>query len=192
MITSFARESPISRASRCVPPEPGIMPSPISGSPSCASSVQTRKSQASASSRPTPRQKPRIAHTTGFGQRSGAATFQCRRDRCSGCFSMKPGMSPPAVNALSPAPVRTMTCTFVSAPSSANSAASCSRAAIDTRFIFSGTSSVIVATLRASSRSTRKPSYSVTSPPSRAAPGAGSCRTGSSAARRRSGTRVGA
>jgi len=71
---------------------------------------------------------------------------------------MNPGMSPPAVNALSPAPPRTMTRTPSSPPRSANAPASWSRAAMLIRFIFSGTSSVIVAMPLSASRSMWKPS----------------------------------
>ena len=58
MMMSFARPSPTSRASRCVPPEPGIIPIVASGSAICMSSAAMRKSQASASSRPTPKTYP--------------------------------------------------------------------------------------------------------------------------------------
>ena len=48
-----------------------------------------RKSQASDSSKPTPKQKPRLAAITGFAQRAGAAMFQASFDTCSGVASMK-------------------------------------------------------------------------------------------------------
>ena len=54
MTMSLARPSPTSRASRCVPPEPGIIPIVASGSAIWMSSAAMRKSHASASSRPTP------------------------------------------------------------------------------------------------------------------------------------------
>ncbi len=96
-------------------------------------------------------------------------------------------MSPPAVNC-PPAPVSTTKRTVSSRSSSAKSAESWSRASIDTRLNFPGTSSVIVATPRSPSRSTRKPSNSVTPAPScrfrRAGPCAGSSPMRSSGARR--------
>ena len=52
----LARERPISRASRCVPPLPGIMPSFTSGSANSLRAVASRMSQDSAISRPTPKQ----------------------------------------------------------------------------------------------------------------------------------------
>ena len=98
-------------------------------------------------------------------------------------------MSPPALNALSPAPVTTIARTASSAPSSSNSDAISSRAPSGTRLSFSGTSRVIVTTPRSSSRSTRSKPLSPYSPdvtPVRsplAACGAGSCPTGSSGGR---------
>src|SRR5438105_3352879 len=54
-----------------------------------------RKSQASDSSKPTPKQKPRLAAITAFAQRAGAATFQASFDTVSGRASRKPLMLPP-------------------------------------------------------------------------------------------------
>src|SRR6516165_9514313 len=54
-----------------------------------------RKSQASANSKPTPKQYPRLAAMTGLRQRAGAAMFQARRETCSGEASRKPAISPP-------------------------------------------------------------------------------------------------
>ena len=54
-----------------------------------------RKSQASESSKPTPKQKPRLAAITGLEQRAGAAMFQASFDTFSGRASMKPLMLPP-------------------------------------------------------------------------------------------------
>src|SRR5215467_15732594 len=54
-----------------------------------------RKSQASANSKPTPKQYPRLAVMTGFRQRAGAAMFQARRETCSAEASRKPEISPP-------------------------------------------------------------------------------------------------
>ena len=54
--TSLVRAIPIIRTSRAEPPEPGIMPMRCSGSASSAVSETMRKSQASDSSNPTPKQ----------------------------------------------------------------------------------------------------------------------------------------
>src|SRR5882762_7905483 len=54
------------RGRRCVPPEPGRMPSLTSGSPSCDLGSAMRKWQARASSRPPPSAKPPIAATSGL------------------------------------------------------------------------------------------------------------------------------
>src|ERR1700731_1622373 len=67
-----------------------------------------RKSQASANSKPTPKQYPRLAAMTGLRQRAGAAMFQPRRERCSGEASRKPEISPP-LEKCSPAARRTTT-----------------------------------------------------------------------------------
>ena len=177
MMMSFARPRPTSRASRWVPPEPGIIPIVASGSAICTSSAAIRKSQASASSRPTPKTYPWRLAITGFEQRSGAATFFASCETTQGERVRNPAMSPPAVN-WPPAPVSTTKRTASSRSSSAKSAESWSRASIETRLNFPGTSSVIVATPRSPSRSTRKPSNSVTPAPScrirRAGPCAGS------------------
>ena len=73
MMRSLARAGPTSRASRWVPPAPGMMPRLISGWPSFASAAATRQSQARASSQPPPRAYPVIAATTGFGIRATAS-----------------------------------------------------------------------------------------------------------------------
>ena len=82
---------------------------------------------------------------TGFEQRSGAATFLASWETSHGERSRKPAMSPPAVNA-PPAPVRTTKRIASSRSSSTKTAESWSRAVIETRLSFPGTSSVIVAT----------------------------------------------
>ena len=51
---SLALLGPISRASRWVPPAPGMMPSSVSGWPKVASVAAIRMSAASASSQPPP------------------------------------------------------------------------------------------------------------------------------------------
>ena len=68
----FARDRPIRRASRWVPPLPGIMPSRISGRANCVRVVARRISVARAISKPTPKQYPSTAVITGLGERAGA------------------------------------------------------------------------------------------------------------------------
>ena len=77
------------RATRWLPPLPGIWPSVTSGSASSVSLVARRMSHAMASSRPTPMAYFSIAQTTGLGQRSGAAMFQARCDMPSVSISRK-------------------------------------------------------------------------------------------------------
>ena len=71
-IRSLARAGPTSRARRCVPPPPGMMPSRISGWPSLAFSLAMRKSQARASSQPPPSAKPEIAAIVARGMAATA------------------------------------------------------------------------------------------------------------------------
>ena len=66
--SSIARCLPITRASRCVPPPPGMIPSVISGWPNSAVSEATIRSQSSASSQPPPRAKPETAAISGVRQ----------------------------------------------------------------------------------------------------------------------------
>ena len=63
--SSIARCLPITRASRCVPPPPGMIPRRISGWPSSALSDATIMSQASASSQPPPSAYPDTAAISG-------------------------------------------------------------------------------------------------------------------------------
>ena len=69
-IIQAARAGPISRGRRWVPPPPGISPRRTSGSAKLAFACAIRTSQASAISRPPPRQWPWIAATTGTGSSS--------------------------------------------------------------------------------------------------------------------------
>ena len=55
-MTSIASDLPTARVSRCVPPAPGMTPTPVSGCPNFALSDATIRSQAMASSQPPPRQ----------------------------------------------------------------------------------------------------------------------------------------
>ena len=64
-IMSIASALPTARVSRCVPPAPGMTPTPVSGWPNCALSEATIRSHAMASSQPPPRQYPETAATSG-------------------------------------------------------------------------------------------------------------------------------
>src|SRR5215469_11926945 len=88
-----------------------------------------RKSQASANSKPTPKQYPRLAAMTGFRQRAGAATFHARRETCSGEASRKPEISPP-LEKCSPVARSTTTRMRASVSNASNTARNCSRSAI--------------------------------------------------------------
>ena len=108
------------------------------------------------------RQKPRqLARTTGFGQRSGAATFRASCERCSGLLLEEAGDVAPGRERLPPgAGQDDRRARSRRLPSSAKSRRELLARRPSRRGSTSpGTSSVIVATPRASSRSTRKPSY---------------------------------
>ena len=92
MTMSLVRVMPTIFCSRADPPDPGIWPSRCSGRPYWQVSEIRRKSQASESSNPTPRQSPRLAAITGFAQRAGAAMFHARCDTVSGEASRNPLM----------------------------------------------------------------------------------------------------
>ena len=85
------------RATRWLPPLPGIWPSVVSGRASNVSFVASRMSQAMASSKPTPMAYFSMAQTTGLGQRSGAAMFQERCDIPSRSICGNALTSPPDV-----------------------------------------------------------------------------------------------
>src|SRR5262249_3180504 len=115
-----------------------------------------RKSQASANSKPTPKQYPRLAAMTGLLQRDGAAMFQARRETCSGETSRKPAISPP-LEKCSPAARSTTTRMRASPSSTSNTARNCSRSAIVT-MLSGGRSRITSARCRSGSSSRRKPS----------------------------------
>src|SRR5215831_9270559 len=115
-----------------------------------------RKSQASANSKPTPKQYPRLAAMTGLLQRGGAAMFQARRETCSGEASRKPAISPP-LEKCSPAARSTTMRMRASASSASNTARSSSRSAIVT-MLSGGRSRITSARCRSGSSSRRKPS----------------------------------
>src|SRR3989442_9628871 len=106
---SLARVIPIRRRARWVPPLPGIMPSRTSGTWNPDRTVAPRKSQASASSRPAPIVYPSLAAMTGFRQRSAEVRESTHCSRSAGASVRSPATSPPALNALPPAPRTTMT-----------------------------------------------------------------------------------
>jgi len=64
---SLALDAPTRRASRCVPPPPGMMPRRISGWPNRLDVPAIRRSQASASSQPPPSATPATAAIVGHG-----------------------------------------------------------------------------------------------------------------------------
>src|SRR5215813_13130663 len=115
-----------------------------------------RKSQASANSKPTPKQYPRLAAITGFRQRAGAPMFQARRETCSGEASRNPEISPP-LEKCSPAARSTTTRIRASASSASNTARICSRSGIVT-MLSGGRSRITSASCRSGSSSRRKPS----------------------------------
>src|ERR1700736_5495333 len=115
-----------------------------------------RKSHASANSKPTPKQYPRLAAMTGFRQRAGAPMFQARRETCSGEAARKPSISPP-LEKCSPAARSTTTRMRASASSASNTARNCSRSAIVT-MLSGGLSRITSARCRSGSSSRRKPS----------------------------------
>src|SRR4051812_28181702 len=115
-----------------------------------------RKSQASDSSKPTPKQKPRLAVITGFAQRAGAAIFQASFETVSGRASRKPLMLPPLEKCSPMARSTTMRTRELSSRLS-NTSRSWSRCGIDTT-LSGGRSRMTSARSRGSSISTRKPS----------------------------------
>ena len=89
------------------------MPKLTSGWPSLAVSAAIRMSQAMASSHPPPRQNPLMAAISGLGNRSAASNTELGALITRYCATpVRPSnsvMSAPAMNAFSPAPVRTTT-----------------------------------------------------------------------------------
>ena len=117
-----ARPLPTRRGRRCVPPPPGRRPSFTSGWPNLALSAAIRMVHAIAVSQPPPSAKPLTAAITGlprFSMRS-STSWPKRLDRSASiavaCASSP--MSAPAMNALSPAPVRMTPSTVASSRAS--------------------------------------------------------------------------
>ena len=67
-MNSLARFSPMSRGSTCVPPQPGMTPTRISGWPNLAVSAAMARSLASTSSQPPPRARPLTDGDDRLGQ----------------------------------------------------------------------------------------------------------------------------
>ena len=128
MISNIARCRPTSRASFCVPPPPGRIPTFTSGKPSFAPSPATMMSAHKASSRPPPSANPSTAAITGLGQSMIARQYFCTfRDMTStGPASAISPMSAPAANATSD-PVTITQRTLLSAPQRVISSASRTR-----------------------------------------------------------------
>ena len=125
--SSIVRCLPITRASRCVPPPPGMIPSVISGWPNSAVSEATIMSHSSASSQPPPSAKPDTAAISGVRQ----SATRCQNgivEASSTSWKVRSAialMSAPAANTSS-VPAITMQRTVSSASSSPIAAASCS------------------------------------------------------------------
>mmetsp|Transcript_975 Transcript_975/g.2366 ORF Transcript_975/g.2366 Transcript_975/m.2366 type:complete len:400 (+) Transcript_975:881-2080(+) len=86
-IISMAFCMPTRRGRRCVPPNPGMMPSCSSGSPRTDLAVATRALVAMATSHPPPSADPLIAATVGFGPFSTRAVSMALT---SGSFAPDP------------------------------------------------------------------------------------------------------
>src|ERR1700752_4399454 len=120
-----------------------------------------RKSHASDNSKPTPKQKPRLAAITGLEHRAGDARFQSSCDTCSGEASRKPLMSPP-LEKCSPFARTTITRTRASSSRASKTARNCSRACIEMTLNV-GRRRMMSARSRCASISTEKPSRSCSS-----------------------------
>ena len=144
MIISLARDEPTRRGSRWVPPPPGMTPSRISGTPNLESSAPTRKSHASASSRPPPSAKPFtaaiVARGTAPSAPSAAAKF---RPTASAPMLSSSTMSAPAAKIRRP-PHNT-TAPGGSSTNPAAASCNCPSTAADSAFAF-GRSSCTSAT----------------------------------------------
>src|SRR5256885_2975399 len=138
------------------------MPSRTSGTATSERSVAMRKSHATASSRPAPIVYPSIAATTGFRQRSAAVSVSPHSSRSAGASVRNSATSPPALNALPPAPRTTTTRTDSSASSPAKIPGNSLRIATVIVFILAWRSIQTVAT--APARSTLRNSLMSGSP----------------------------
>ena len=157
-MSSLARDLPISRGSRWVPPAPGMMASEVSVSPSCACGAAMRRSQASKSSVPPPKAKPLTTPIVGCGSASRSSIV--RRMFLTKIGTRSSGMvrrsfrSAPAQNDFSPAPVIRIARTDRSWRSSSNSVRSLRSVGNDRQFMTSGRLMVSVMTSPSRSMST--------------------------------------
>src|SRR3984957_2130152 len=119
-----ARPLPTRRGKRCVPPPPGRRPSFTSGWPNLALSAAILMVHAIAVSQPPPSAKPLTAAITGLPRVSmRSSTPWPKRLDCSASIALACASSPmsaPAMNALSPAPVRMTPSTVASSRASSN------------------------------------------------------------------------
>src|SRR5438128_266311 len=109
---------PTSRGRRCVPPPPGMIPNATSGWPNFACSAAILSVQAMAVSQPPPSAKPLTAAITGLPRFSIRLRTAWPNELASSASiavtRASSLMSAPAMNALSPAPVRMTPRTAVS------------------------------------------------------------------------------
>ena len=102
--------APTRRASLCVPPNPGVMPSPTSGCPNTAFSEQILMSQLMEISHPPPSAKPFTAAITGIGKvsslRNTSLPFLPKASPSALVRVLISPISAPATKDFWPAPVR--------------------------------------------------------------------------------------
>ena len=96
-------------ARRCVPDQPGTIPTAVSGRAITAVLAMTRRSQAAANSSPPPKAIPFRIATVGLESRASLSNVLCpsriqRRANSAGERSPQPLMSAPAQKARSPSP----------------------------------------------------------------------------------------
>ena len=147
---SAARPTPSRRMDSWVPPQPGTRPTVASGSPNCAVSSATTRSQFSASSQPPPRAYPCTAAITGCGSRSSSPNAVRNTARwashCASVISCRSLRSAPTQKARSPVAVSTTARTPVSGASSAQVCANRTSITVFSAFSASGRSSTISTT----------------------------------------------
>ena len=153
-----------SRATRCVPDQPGTIPTPASGSASVAFGVITRMSQAAASSSPPPKVCPFSAAMVGLQSRASRSKIRCpSRTQCraksNGAIGPQAVMSAPVQKAFSPVPVTMTTRTSGVLSSAAQCASSASSIGTVSALSFAGLSSrssaTAPSTVRCSALTTR-------------------------------------
>ncbi len=145
-MNSLARFSPMSRGSTCVPPQPGMTPTRISGWPNLAVSAAIARSVASTSSQPPPRARPLTEAMTGLGSSRMVSCGRRRALLTTAALRLRVGnssMSAPALKAWSPLPVMTTTYTSSSRPARSRACDISARSSSFCAFRFSGRFSVI-------------------------------------------------